>query len=104
MQSRRPFIMGIEGPSSLFDSRSVGAGPTIVLWERADTGLGSVLDENAGDVRLVIGPEGGFTEEEVRHCVGDGAVTASLGEGILRTETAAVAASVVALHHFGRLG
>jgi len=103
MQSRRPFIMQIEGPSSLFDVKSDNVGPTIVLWERADAGLGSVLDETAGDVRLAIGPEGGFTEEEVRQCVGDGAVTASLGEGILRTETAALAASVVALHRLGRL-
>ena len=55
-------------------------------------------------MRLVIGPEGGFTDEEVAAARDAGAALASLGEGILRTETAALAATVVALHHLGRLG
>jgi len=105
MQSRRPFIMEIEGPSSLAETvKGRDAAHTIVLWERAAAGLARVLEHAGGDVRLAIGPEGGFTEAEVGRCVDAGAVTASLGEGVLRTETAALAASVVALHRLGRLG
>lgn len=104
MQSRRPFVMDVEGPSSLLDVRAAGAAHTIVLWERAGDGLGAALEAASGDVRLVVGPEGGLAEPEVDACVRAGAATASLGEGILRTETAALAASVVALHHLGRLG
>lgn len=40
---------------------------------------------------LLIGPEGGFTEEEVESALLVGASAVSLGDGILRIETAAVA-------------
>jgi len=103
MQSRRPFVMRVGGPTSLSDVIS-GDGSVVVLWERADAALAGVLPSGTGEVRLVVGPEGGFAEAEVRRCVDQGAATASLGEGILRTETAALAASVVALHHLQRLG
>jgi 16S rRNA (uracil1498-N3)-methyltransferase len=52
----------------------------------------------------MIGPEGGLTDGEVAAARDAGAALASLGEGILRTETAALAATVVALHRLGRLG
>lgn len=41
-------------------------------------------------VALLIGPEGDFTEEEVAAAVAVGAVPISLGDRILRTETAAI--------------
>jgi len=103
MQSRRPFVTRVAGPAPLAGVVSGVAG-VIVLWEQATDGFGAALERSAGDVRLVVGPEGGLAEEEVDRCVAAGAVTASLGEGILRTETAALAASVVALTHLGRLG
>ena len=55
-------------------------------------------------IRLVVGPEGGFAAHEVDAARAAGADLASLGDGILRTETAALAATVVALHHLRRLG
>ena len=44
-------------------------------------------------VNLLIGPEGGFTENEVMQMKTAGCLTFSLGERILRMETAAMAAS-----------
>jgi 16S rRNA (uracil1498-N3)-methyltransferase len=44
-------------------------------------------------VLLLIGPESGFTEEELREAGRAGAAAVSLGPRILRTETAALAAS-----------
>lgn len=41
-------------------------------------------------VAILIGPEGDFTEEEVRAAVDAGAVPVSFGDRILRTETAAI--------------
>jgi len=41
---------------------------------------------------VLIGPEGGFTEEETARARDAGAIAVSLGDGILRVETAAVAA------------
>ena len=76
----------------------------MVLWEGAEEPLGGLLGASAATIRLVVGPEGGFAAQEVDAARTAGAEVASLGEGILRTETAALAATVVALHHLGRLG
>jgi 16S rRNA (uracil1498-N3)-methyltransferase len=46
---------------------------------------------------LLVGPEGGFTDEEVLACRGAGVPAASLGACALRTELAAVAGAAVAL-------
>jgi 16S rRNA (uracil1498-N3)-methyltransferase len=49
-------------------------------------------------VRLLVGPEGGFTEEEVAAAGQGGFEPVRLEGGILRAETAALAACAVALH------
>ena len=43
-------------------------------------------------VGIFIGPEGGFDESEIKLAESTGALTVSLGERILRTETAAITA------------
>lgn len=55
-------------------------------------------------IALLIGPEGGFTEEEVALAREKGAVAVGLGPRILRTETAAVVASALILHERGEMG
>ena len=45
-----------------------------------------------GDITLLIGPEGGFNEEEVRLAMNHGCQGLRLGPRVLRTETAAIAA------------
>jgi 16S rRNA (uracil1498-N3)-methyltransferase len=55
-------------------------------------------------VGIVVGPEGGLTDEEVAALRDRGAVAVSLGEAILRTETAALAAASIVLSRFGLLG
>jgi 16S rRNA (uracil1498-N3)-methyltransferase len=57
----------------------------------------------AGTVALFVGPEGGFTEDEVGQACGSGAIAFCLGKRILRTETAAVVASSVILYEMGEL-
>lgn len=75
----------------------------VVLWETADVRLGVVLaDLDAPEVvALGIGPEGGLTADEVAEA---GHPAATLGDTVLRTETAAVAAGAVVLHRTGRFG
>jgi 16S rRNA (uracil1498-N3)-methyltransferase len=41
-------------------------------------------------VSILIGPEGDFTDEEVKDAVNNGFERVSLGQNILRTETAAI--------------
>lgn len=55
-------------------------------------------------VALVIGPEGGLAREELHLLRASGALAVSLGERILRTETAGVAALAVLQHLDGAFG
>ncbi|MDR3709404.1 MAG: RsmE family RNA methyltransferase [Capsulimonadaceae bacterium] len=55
--------------------------------------LREALPSNARDVLIVIGPEGGFTDEEVAGARSAGLLAVSLGPRILRTETAALVMS-----------
>ncbi|MCG3131255.1 MAG: hypothetical protein FLDDKLPJ_02033 [Phycisphaerae bacterium] len=58
-----------------------------------------VLDGLAGcgttDVLLLIGPEGGWADEEMTAARAAGITTVALAEGTLRVETAAIAAAAV---------
>ena len=47
---------------------------------------------------IFIGPEGGFTEDEVCSSLSAGAMQVSLGDSVLRTETAAIAALAIVLY------
>jgi 16S rRNA (uracil1498-N3)-methyltransferase len=53
---------------------------------------------------VVVGPEGGFTEEEVRWAKEKGFVPVKLGQRILRTETAAIASVGILQFELGDLG
>ena len=56
---------------------------------------------DAKDIGIVIGPEGGMSEAEVRTLEEIGAKTVTLGPRILRTETAAVASCTMAMLLWG---
>ncbi len=53
---------------------------------------------------ILVGPEGGFNKEEVALCQKSGLKIATLGKRILRTETAAIAATAIVLYEKGDLG
>ncbi len=74
----------------------------LVAWEgeqtlRLRTGLGSFHDRSASRLAILIGPEGGLSEEEINFSRAAGVKTVSLGARILRMETAAVVAAALAL-------
>lgn len=105
-QARLRFLPEISGPVPWVEAVAPGDGLMVVLWEEA-TGaslLGALPDDPPSAVSLVIGPEGGIPEEDARAAERDGAVLASLGTNVLRTETAALAAASVVLARYGRLG
>ncbi|MFZ5946030.1 MAG: 16S rRNA (uracil(1498)-N(3))-methyltransferase [Bacillota bacterium] len=79
----------------------------LVLWEDESTvGLKEILTTRTdlASITLVVGPEGGFTNEEVAKLKGRGAHSVSIGSRILRTETAGFAAIIMTLYEFGDLG
>lgn len=66
----------------------------IILWENESKNLLQPFDpaKPPNSVLLLIGPEGGFTPEEVSIALSAGFTPASLGNLTLRAETAAIAA------------
>ena len=53
---------------------------------------------------ILIGPEGGFSIDEIARAVGAGVIPAKFGPRILRTETAGLAAIAALMTRFGDLG
>ena len=56
------------------------------------------IDGTVTKVAVFIGPEGGFSPEEVKKAKEMGAVSVSLGPRILRTETAAIAVCSILMY------
>lgn len=64
-----------------------------IAYEKGGVGLATACSKTtAQNILLVIGPEGGFTEEEILEAEENGAKRISLGNRILRTETASLCA------------
>jgi 16S rRNA (uracil1498-N3)-methyltransferase len=113
-QSRRSAPPEIAVPVKLKDLGSTGALPAsrpqtgttncrIVLAEsEANTRLRDVLRRRLPGVALAIGPEGGWTADELQWFRDSGWVAASLGDTILRAETAAIVATALALEALRR--
>jgi 16S rRNA (uracil1498-N3)-methyltransferase len=80
-------------------------GGTKFLFAEEGRGSGLPRSETAATaVSVLIGPEGGFTTEEVQAAEAAGCRLASLGPRILRAETAAIAAVALCQHLFGDAG
>ena len=104
MQSHRPFLMDVVGIASFDEALARHDDPTVLFDMGGPTCLSDALPAAASNVRLLVGPEGGFTAQEVATAVGTGGVVVSLGAPTLRTETAAVVGAALVLATYGRLG
>lgn len=51
-------------------------------------------------IALFVGPEGGFSDQEITHAIEGGCTLVTLGRNILRTETAAIAAVAVTAYEY----
>jgi 16S rRNA (uracil1498-N3)-methyltransferase len=93
-QSRRVSAPVVDDPVPLKTIASEARGLRIVLAEvEKQTMLRNVKD--ADEVSLAIGPEGGWTEDELAMFDAAGWKRASLGATILRAETAAITAVAI---------
>ncbi|MFI6424419.1 16S rRNA (uracil(1498)-N(3))-methyltransferase [Promicromonospora sp. NPDC050880] len=77
-------------------------GAVLVLHEEATTALAAVPLPDAGELLVVVGPEGGISEAEVAQLTEAGAVTARLGPHVLRTSTAGPVAIALLSTRLGR--
>ena len=74
----------------------------LAFWEKASAKLGTLKGKDAVDrVFILIGPEGGFSENEVDQAKQKGFISCSLGPRILRAETASIASCTLIQHIFG---
>lgn len=60
--------------------------------------------KNANNILILVGPEGGFAKDEVTAAVEKGFIEASLGQRILRTETAPISALSIIQYELGDMG
>lgn len=99
-QARRawlPEVTELAGTAQVA-ARLRGAALGLVLHETAELPIGTVRSLPAdGEVVLVVGPEGGITEDELAAFAGAGAHACRLGPTVLRTSTAGVAAAAALL-------
>lgn len=112
-QSGRGYIPAIYPPCSFQAAINDAccAGHVILFYEKTAQPLRRILAEIAVQqkpqcdlpIAVFVGPEGGFSPEEVELAVGRGAHIATLGPRILRTETAPIAALSIILYHTGEM-
>ncbi|HZQ93992.1 MAG TPA: RsmE family RNA methyltransferase [Candidatus Sulfotelmatobacter sp.] len=99
-QSRRTAPAEITAPIGVREAVRLSASLRIVLneSERQDTLREIIsLHDQVADVLLAVGPEGGWTDDELQLFANEGWSSASLGSTILRAETAAIAATAITI-------
>ena len=99
-QSRRAAPPEIAEPIKLKDAiSSVGVLRIVLAESEQGTHLPDALASRAvdGEILLAIGPEGGWTDDELYLFQQSGWIPVSLGSTILRAETAAIAATAITI-------
>jgi 16S rRNA (uracil1498-N3)-methyltransferase len=104
-QSRRTDIPEIAGPTPLAAALQLETAPLRILLSETEQSLTltAALNEqrttNNGQLSLAIGPEGGWTPDEMSLFLTHAWQPVTLGPRILRAETAAIAAIAIAAAH-----
>lgn len=114
-QSRRGRLPALEPEVPFEQACRSASGFSLLAWE-GERALGFrdalrgqihrqriVSEKNPISVNLFIGPEGGFTPEEVEFARGCGIVPVTLGVRVLRAETAGLVAASAILYECGDL-
>ena len=82
----------------------VKAETPIFFFEHAEYPLHEIMEKRrGGKIAMMVGSEGGFSEEEAAFAAEKGALIASLGPRILRCETAPVAALSAIMYAAGEM-
>ncbi|MCQ4021596.1 MULTISPECIES: 16S rRNA (uracil(1498)-N(3))-methyltransferase [unclassified Ruminococcus] len=105
-QSRRGIISTVESAVSLETAAEKAASlqRSIVFYECGGESPSSVISPDLNEIGIFIGSEGGFAPEEIELLKSKGMGVATLGNRILRAETAPIAALSVIMYITGNLG
>jgi 16S rRNA (uracil1498-N3)-methyltransferase len=103
-QSRRPRIPEVTPPATgaAVAERIGRAARGVILDPGAGQRIGELALPVSGEVVIVVGPEGGFSQAELDAFAAAGAVAARLGPTVLRSATAGTAAAAVLLSRSSR--
>ena len=74
----------------------------LVLHEAAALRLAATTMPDTGEILLIVGPEGGISDEELASFTNAGALAVRLGASVLRTSSAGAVAAAVAMAGGGR--
>jgi len=99
-QSKRYRLPLIDEPVRFERIVRINAASKILFAERDGGSLKSAL--SGSPVAYLIGPEGGWTDSELTVAREQGWGLVSLGEGILKAETAAIAGAALIHHELGK--
>ena len=106
-QSHRAWLPSISGPADRTEALHFieSCDTSLIAHGSGDASLKEVLERLAQETSLaiVVGPEGGLTDEEVEFFRQSGGKVVSLGSQVLRTETAALVVTSVVMFVAGRL-
>jgi 16S rRNA (uracil1498-N3)-methyltransferase len=92
-QSERNYLPNIKNIISYQDYvESCSHDQKIILDTKSQKMLPSIYDNLANSLSILVGPEGDFTDEEYLYAKQSDFSSASLGDNILRVETAAISA------------
>jgi 16S rRNA (uracil1498-N3)-methyltransferase len=101
-QSRRLTSPSIDVPLVLKEAVAISVAKKIVLSEIEQDAMLKNVAAGSDSVALAFGPEGGWTASELKLFRVSGWLSASLGDTILRAETAAIAGLAITLAVMGR--
>lgn len=102
-QSKRKIIPNVNMPISLSDM-DLNNTFTLVAYEEEEQSIKEILQkQDIRSVNIIIGPEGGFEQEEINYLKEKGAISVSIGNRILRAETAALSLLTILQYEKGDL-
>lgn len=117
-QSGRGKLPSLQPPTMFAQACELARGLSLIPWEGererhlrdalrgedVDRAEPKVSRPRPFTVNVFIGPEGGFTREEIETAIGYGIVPVTLGKLIQRAETAAITAAAMTLYEYGEIG
>ncbi|MFC1910677.1 RsmE family RNA methyltransferase [Chloroflexota bacterium] len=108
-QSGRNLLPVLQPVVSFVEACKTLSSPSILLWEEEKTTklrdiLGTAPYRDSPAINLFIGPEGGYSAPEAEYARVRGITTASLGQRLLRAETAGIAVVTAVLYDRRELG
>jgi 16S rRNA (uracil1498-N3)-methyltransferase len=112
-QCERSAVPEIGAPASLDGALRGAAGIVLLPYEEAGDAAQSIHDVlnrrvddvfSLAEISVLIGPEGGYEPGEVERAQAAGAEVVTLGDRVLRSETAGIVAATMVMYALGELG